>query len=317
MSLRFALLLCMFSLQHCVSYEPMVLAPALTLSPEQITLSSDRVTGNSAVNRIDFGVEVAVNESDSLFNVETLPGVRVRSIETRGPAESAGLQVGDIILSIGEVITDHPDTVSAIQQTSTQELTFEVKARRGTVVFQATLLARVLRPSVAPIELYRADPIATRAGYQTELVEIEGRSNLAAAKIIEFFPKSPLPGAGFSAGDIILALNGVEINSAQDLINRLNQNHELGSNVELTIFSNGKINQKSVQLWNPGRRVSKVSLGPLLNYETGLNPTTTKFTLLNLWLFSLYSFNQNEGEKSHSVLGLINFSSDLGELAEE
>jgi hypothetical protein len=39
--------------------------------------------------------------------------------------------------------------------------------------------------------------------------------------------------------------------------------------------------------------------------------------LLNLWLFSLYSFNQVEEEKSHSILGLINYSSDLGELNEE
>lgn len=313
MKLQLIGLLSMLSLQHCVSYEPLALMPALTLSPEQIVLSSN----DANTNTIDFGLEVGVNESDSLFNVETLPGVRVRSIESSGPANSAGLQVGDIILSINDTITDHPDAVAVLQQSAGDDLPFELKVRRGTVVFQASLLARALSPSIPPQELYRADPIATRAGYQTELVQITGRSNIVAAKIVEFFPESPLPSAGLNQGDIIIALNGVELNSAQDLINRLIQNHELGSTVEFTVFSDGNIRSLDVQLWNPGRRVSRLSLGPLLNYETGLNPETTKFTLLNLWLFSLYSYNQVEGEKSHSVLGLIKYSSDLGELTEE
>jgi|TARA_B110000483_G_scaffold214341_1_gene264137 membrane-associated protease RseP (regulator of RpoE activity) len=313
MKLQFASLLCMLTLQHCVSYEPLVLAPAITLSPEQEPLSSN----DDNDHRVDFGFEVGVNESDSLFNIEALPGVRVRTIEPSGPANSAGLKVGDIILSIDESITDHPDTVTALQQNQTDDLNFELKVRRGTVVFQAGMLARALSPSIAPLELYRADPIATRAGYQTELVQIVGRQDLVAAKIVEFFPKSPLPDAGLVKGDIVIALNDVELNSAQDLINRLIQDNELGSTVELTVFSAGGIRVVTVPLWNPGRRISKLSFGPLLNYETGFNPETTKFTLLNLWLFSLYSFNQVEEEKSHSILGLINYSSDLGELNEE
>lgn len=313
MKLQFVGLLCMLTLQHCVSYEPLVLAPAITLSPELVSLSSNG--GND--DRVDFGFEVGVNESDSLFNIEALPGVRVRTIEPSGPANSAGLKVGDIILSIDDTPTDHPDTVTALQQSENNDLNFELKVRRGTVVFQAGMLARALSPSIAPLELYRADPIATKAGYQTELVQIAGRPGLAAAKIIEFFPNSPLPSAGLTEGDIVIALNGVELNSAQDLINRLIQDHELGSSVEFTVFSAGNIRPVTVQLWNPGRRISKLSFSPLLNYETGLNPQTTKFTLLNLWLFSLYSFNQVEEEKSHSILGLINYSSDLGELNEE
>ena len=41
------------------------------------------------------------------------------------------------------------------------------------------------------------------------------------------------------------------------------------------------------------------------------------FSLLDLWLFSFYSYNRVDEEKSHSILGLINYSSDLGELIEE
>jgi len=140
MKLQFVGLLCMLTLQHCVSYEPLVLAPAITLSPELVSLSSNG--GND--DRVDFGFEVGVNESDSLFNIEVLPGVRVRTIEPSGPANSAGLKVGDIILSIDDTPTDHPDTVTALQQSENNDLNFELKVRRGTVVFQAGMLARLL-----------------------------------------------------------------------------------------------------------------------------------------------------------------------------
>ena len=41
------------------------------------------------------------------------------------------------------------------------------------------------------------------------------------------------------------------------------------------------------------------------------------FTLVDLWLFSLYRYQRSDGEKSHTILGLINVSTDDGELTEE
>lgn len=303
---------CALLLQQCVSYEPRVLVPAITLSPEQISLATN--TENPSV--LDFGLEVSSNESDSLFNVEVLPGIRVRSVENNGPADSAGLQAGDIILSIDDTPTNNPDAVTALQY-STGKSQFSLTVRRDTTVFQATLLARTTAPSTPPVELYRADPIASRAGYRTELVSIANSQDIPAAKVMEFFPESPLPGSGLETGDLILTIDGVQLNSAQDLITRLNQDYELGSTVRFSVYRAGTLEDIDVKLWNPGRRISRVSLGPLLNYETELAPQTTNFTLLNLWLFSLYSYNRVDGEKSHSILGLLNYSSDYGELTEE
>lgn len=297
----------------CVSYEPRVLVPNITFSPEDVSF----VHNTTNTPAIDFGFTANVNESDSLFNVEVLPGVKVSSIEAGGPAELAGLQVGDTVLSISDVVTNHPDTVLALQQQSADKLTFKLKGRRGTVIYEANLQARKRPAASPPIELFRADPIATRAGYTTETLQIENRGGLAAARITEFFPDSPLPAAGFSIGDRIIALNGVELNSAQDLISRLNQEQPLGSEVRLSVLSENSVNDITVKLWDPGRRISRVSLGPLLNYESESTPPANKFTLLNLWLFSLYSYTHIDGEKNHSVLGLLNFSSDRGELLEE
>lgn len=299
----------------CVSYEPAVLIPAVTLSAEDVAL----VSSGSDSLRVDFGLDTALNESDSLFNVETLPGVRVRAVTANGPAAEAGIEVGDILLSIDGTETNHPDAVLSLQQTgkSSGEENYQFLVQRNTTVFQATVIARPLSENPAPVELYRLDPLATRAGYSSELVNIGDDAPMVAARVVEIFPNSPLPSAGIVKGDLILALNGEYLNSAQDLVSRLNQNHELGSEVIVTRYDGAEVSDVRFNLWDPGRRISRISLGPIFRYESSLNPDSERISLVDLWLFSLYSYQKNDGERSHSVLGLINVTSDSGELIEE
>lgn len=300
-------------LAGCVSYAPAVLVPEITLSPEQVTLHN---TGSAADARLDFGLDVSRNESDSLFNVEVLPGVVVRQVVPGGPAAAAGIQVGDVILRVDNLAINQPDALLALQR-SGEGNQFRFTVRRGTTAFEATVIARQVLENPAPIELYRIDPLATRAGFTTTLVDIASRGSVAAAEVTEFFPESPLPGAGINVGDLILALDGSYLNSAQDLVTRLNRDHELGSEVSLTVYRDQSLDQVDVSLWDPGRRISRISLWPLVRYESALSPESRSFSLIDLWLFSVYSFRQVGEERSHSVLGLINFSSDVGELVEE
>ena len=301
-------------LNACVSYEPARLVPAVTLSPEQVVLFEG--AGNAGV-RVDFGMEVGRNESDSLFNVEILPGIRVRSVSSNGAAAAAGIQVGDVILSIDGMTTDHPDTLLALQQQTSRETEFRLNVQRNTTVFEATLIARPVGGNAPPRELYRVDPLATRAGYRTELVAIEGRGDVAAARVTELFPDSTLPAAGIAVGDLVLALDGRYLNSAQDLITRLNRDYELGDRVQFSVYDGAGVSDRVVETWDPGRRISRISLWPLLRYESSLSPSSSRLSVLDFWLFALYSYSRVEGEQSHSLLGLFNFTSDYGELLEE
>ncbi len=299
------------TLQTCVSYEPAVLVPAVTLSPETVSLGTE--PDSSAT--VSFGLEAAVNESDSLFNVEVLPGVRVRDVVSNGAAESAGIVSGDVILSINGLNIDHPDTLTSLEQNGNpEEYSFQVQ--RNTTVFEATVLPQLLATGPAPVELYRIDPLATRAGYSSQLVSLDD-TQLVAARVENLFPGSTLPDAGIGIGDLIIAVNGRYLNSAQDLVNRLNRDFELGDQISISRLSGNNIQDIDVRLWNPGRRISRISLGPVFRYESSLNPQSSSVTLLDLWLFSLYNYQQQEGERSHSILGLINLSSDYGELIEE
>ncbi|MDD9890329.1 MAG: PDZ domain-containing protein [Gammaproteobacteria bacterium] len=304
------MLLASLQLAGCISYEPGILTPAITLSSEDISLT-DAANENL---KIDFGLEAGLNESDSLLNIEILPGVRVRNVVTNGPAATAGIQVGDVILAIDDLDTNHPDAIEALQQTA-DSTSFEFRVQRDTTVFGTTVIGRTINNSNGPIELYRIDPIATRAGYSTVMLTINNQS-AAAAKVEALFPSSPLPAAGIGDGDIILRLNGRNLNSAQDLVTRLNREHELGEEVQMTIYNDGNVTESSVQLWDPGRRINRINVGPLLRYESSLNPSSENFSILDFWVFAVYSYTRTEGERSHSIFGLFNISSDYGELTE-
>ncbi len=87
-SSRVCLLFCGVLLHGCVSYAPSVLVPAITLSAEAVSLVEDTTATST---RIDFGLETGLNESDSLANIEILPGVRVRNVTANSAADSAGI----------------------------------------------------------------------------------------------------------------------------------------------------------------------------------------------------------------------------------
>ncbi|HIF75400.1 MAG TPA: PDZ domain-containing protein [Porticoccaceae bacterium] len=300
------------SMIACINYEPAVLIPAITLSAEDISLRSDQPGSG-----VDFGLDVSLNESDSLANVEILPGIRVRSVSNNSVADSAGIRVGDIILSIDGIASNNPDILLAAQENTDADTELKFRVRRNTTVFETGLTGRLRGGNSAPIELFRIDPLASRAAYQTQLINIAGRSGMAAARIVEIYPKSPLLVAEIGIDDIVVALNEVEVNSAQGLVNDLNQNKALGESVIFSIFDGETISNKTVKLWDPGRRISRLSLGPVLQYNSSLSPKRSNLNILDFWLFSLYEYNQIEEEKSHSLFGIFNFISDYGELTEE
>lgn len=306
------------SLFSCISSEPRILVPSISLSPETVSLSNGEAIGAG----LNFGMVTNLNESDSLSNIAVLPGVRVRSVSANGAAEIAGIRAGDVILEIDGREINHPDLLEALAQQTGAAGSFVMQVRRDTTVFATTLNARMISDNRAlPVELYRADPIATRAGYSTEVFEADNAQRVSGAKLVRVFEHSPLPQADIRPGDTVIALDGTAVQSAQDLITRLHTGYELGDTVRLTIARDTGLAmqslEKSVQLWQPGRRVSRISLGPLLQYQSSLSPQQTKLSILDLWLFSVFSYQHQEGEKEYRLLSLFRFATGYGELLED
>lgn len=164
-------------LTGCVSYEPRLLVPNITLSPDDLQLSQPASQAENT-GGVEFGLSVTVNESDSLFNIEVLPGVRVREVATGGPADLAGLQAGDVILAVNGTEVNQPDSLEALARQGQQATEFIFRIRRGTAVLESNLVGRPRATAGAPLrELYRSDPLATRANYETTLLQVRDRGD--------------------------------------------------------------------------------------------------------------------------------------------
>lgn len=306
------------ALASCMSSEPRMLIPSITLSPELVSLTG----AEPVASGLNFGMTTSVNESDSLSNVAILPGVRVRSVTPSGAADLAGIRSGDIILEIDGREVNQPDAIDALAQQIDTAQTFTFQVRRNTTVFAATVNARPINDQrTPPVELYRIDPVATRAGFTTEVYQDQKGQTQSGARVVQIFSESPFPAADIRTGDTIMAVNGQAVQSAQGFVSRIHNEFVLGEKIDLTLLRAAgmqtQVLEKDITLWDPGRRVNRVSLGPLFQYESTLNPQQTKVSVLDLWLFSLFSYEHAEGEKEYSFLSLFRFATGYGELLEE
>lgn len=303
-------------LTACVSTEPRQLVPSISLSPDNVLLADN--TGAAQRPGVDFGLSGAVNESDSLTNIAILPGVRVRAVTPGGAAERAGIRAGDVILAIDGQASNHPDVLDALAVQITEARTLEFEVRRNTTAFMATLNVQpVSTGQVPPVELYRADPLLTRAGYTTETLQTTDGQRISGARLLRQFEYSPLTGAGLRINDIILFVDGRPVQSAQGLVTLLNSNYQPGDRINVQYSRNNQMADARVQLWHPGRRLSRLGVWPLFSYESSLNPDQTRLKIGDLILFSVFSYQRNGPESEYSVLGLIRGASGFGELLED
>ena len=83
------------------------------------------------------GIEVAVNESDSLESLELQPGVRILSVEGGSPAADVGLQVGDVLLSFNGTPTDDPERLAILLRGVSQAGAVRLEVQRGDEVLLA------------------------------------------------------------------------------------------------------------------------------------------------------------------------------------
>lgn len=139
-------------------------------------------------------------------------GAIVASVAKEGPSATARLRAGDVVLAVNGTEIQHPDALGyrlAVHQAGeTVELTIQ----------------RKLKTIVVPVTLTKK-PESIAAG---RLV-VEGKSPFAGAVltddgkeggvlITDIARGSPAENTGFQPGDRILALNGEEMTSAEDVI---------------------------------------------------------------------------------------------------
>ncbi|MCY3885859.1 MAG: PDZ domain-containing protein [Gammaproteobacteria bacterium] len=297
---KFLLSCVLLTLTGCIHFESNPIPPSVELSPEQLNLGNSETT----IEGVDFGLEVRTNESDSFANVEILPGLKVSAVHPNSPADFAGIDVNDVILSVDGVDTNDMDSLNAIAMKSQPDHKHLFVIRRGTTALEATVIARQSNRPLPLKELYRIDPIASRAAYRTEILYLPTGIRSSGARVVRMTDDSPLKKAGIQLGDLIVAINSQGVESAQKFVTDLIEDYSPGAQVTLKVISSGRQFDKQVRLWDPGRYLSRLQLWPLFRYEFRPDPKTVIFQFPEF--LPIYRIYESDFESHHQFLFFFN-----------
>ncbi len=256
------------------------------------------------------GLHTEENDSRSLDALFFEPGVRVARVVENSPAEGAGLTAGDVVLEIdGHPLTDPAELEARVAERAA-DTTVALTVRRGDAVFDVPvrLVSSGDRPRGADVgaPLWLLDPARSRAGWN----DAGGGVRLVSAS-----PGSPVIAAGLPLGAVVTAIDGESVRSARALVRRL-QARDPGADVTLTWRHAGAETVTELALADSPRRVTEFDVPILWSYSADPDGDAARLDIIDLWLFSLFSYERVGGERTWTLLEFFEFSSGTGQLAE-
>jgi hypothetical protein len=162
-------------------------------------------------------------------------GVKLTRITTGGPAETAGLLAGDMLLAVAGHATNGSAGLRATLSKLEPGETVPVRVRRGSEELELLLTlgsqrhTRWVRPEI------ERDPCKVFIGVTSS----GSATNTRGVKVIEIIPGTPAEAAGLESGDIILALDGIAVSSHQELLAERNK-HQPGEAFLLSVLRAGQ-----------------------------------------------------------------------------
>jgi C-terminal processing protease CtpA/Prc len=259
------------------------------------------------------GLNVEENDSGSLDNLYFQPGVRVFGVLPGSPAAAAGVQPGDVLLTMDGHEVNDPAALDALLAESAGGQSARLQVQRADTVSEVLVgLAAAQGVRQPPRELWRRDITRSLAGWST---------GAGGAVLVTAAEGSPVTAAGLPLGATVLAVDGRETLSDRALIRAL-QARAPGSRVTLTWRAPGSTvpQQTEIELPREPKVVTGFTIPILFSYEGTADGRKGSVSFIDLWFFELYQHHREDGENRWVFLELFGFelfrfSSGLGELA--
>ena len=255
------------------------------------------------------GLKTRENDSGTLDELFFRPGVRVTQVVENSPAAAAELRIGDVVLAFDEHELNDPDALDALLREASAGARVSVRVQRGDTVFEVPVRLQSTggEPAGEARLAIRLDPSRSRAGWA---------SGRGGAVLVSSDEDAPFPRAGIPVGSVVRAVDGREILSARALIRHL-QTRNPGDEIEVELTDPDGVDRVvKVTLQEQPTRLTRFAFPILVHYDADAEGESTSFTLIDLWIISLFHYEREGHEREWKLLRFISWSTGKGELAE-
>ena len=249
----------------------------------------------------------------SLDEMEFLVGLEVVEVSPGSPAESVGLEVGDLVIEADGVELLAVDQWQAVVDTKAVGDEIALLIERDSGLSETSVVVG----SVGGEELPEPVRFVERAKARVELETVslaEDGSASTGVRVVRLLPTSPWVGL-IEVGERIEAIDGEPAVGARPLIDRI-ADLDYGAPVHLTVAGDDGARDVETRLWAPPRSLTRLQLPILFDYQHDPAESVTEFELIDLWLFSLYDYRRELMSRRHRILYFIEWSTGVGELTE-
>jgi Do/DeqQ family serine protease len=167
--------------------------------------------------------EPVTSEVAEALGLETVRGALVVRVVEDGPAAKAGLKPGEVITAVNGIPVEHPDalgyrlTTAGLGKTVKLAISDNGKAEELSLQLAAAPETRPrdlqLIEGRSPFAGIRAANLSPRLAYEMHMA-----SEVTGVVVTEVVGGSPAARLGFAPRDILVAINGVNINSVSELV---------------------------------------------------------------------------------------------------
>ena len=166
--------------------------------------------------------EPVTSDVAEALGLKTVRGALVVRIAEGGPAARAGLKPGQVVTAVNDILVEHPDALGYRLTTSglgkKAELTVQEDGREEKIAITLAAAPETRPRDIqliegrSPFAGIRAGNLSPRLAYELKMA-----SEVTGVVVTEVVRGSPAARLGFAPRDIVVAINGEEIASVDDL----------------------------------------------------------------------------------------------------